>query len=124
MNTATFDAVYRGDFEAARRLQELAESYHDRNPGPYNLVNGYTLLGLAALEQLDTDSAGDLFREAWRISRLASGTHSTPTLLAGSVLGEFLYEQGSLEEAERLLDEGYRLGPKAASSISRFPAMS
>ncbi len=123
LNTATFDAVYRGDFEAARRLQELAESYHDRNPGPYNLVNGYTLLGLAALEQLDTDSAGDLFREAWRISRLASGTHSTPTLLAGSVLGEFLYEQGSLEEAERLLDEGYRLGAEGGVvdfKISRY----
>jgi ATP/maltotriose-dependent transcriptional regulator MalT len=110
LNAATFDAVYRGEFDEARRLQDLAAPYHDLNAGPYNLMHGNALLGLAALEQLDLDAAGDLLREAWRLSRLGSGAHSSSALLAGSVLGEFLYEQGELDEAERLLDDGYELG--------------
>ena len=32
--------------------------------------------------------------------------------MASSLLGELLYERGDLDEAERLLDEGYRLGPE------------
>ncbi|MFD6855824.1 protein kinase [Rhodococcus sp. NPDC060090] len=110
LNAATFDAVYRGEFDEARRLQDLAAPYHDLNAGPYNLMHGNALLGLAALEQLDLDAADGLLREAWRLSRLGSGAHSSSALLAGSVLGEFLYEQGELDEAERLLDDGYELG--------------
>ncbi|NLU61524.1 protein kinase [Rhodococcus sp. HNM0563] len=110
LNAATFDAVYRGEFEEARRLQDLAAPYHDLNAGPYNLMHGNALLGLAALEQLDLDAAGELLREAWRLSRLGSGAYSSSALLAGSVLGEYLYEQGDLDEAERLLDDGYELG--------------
>ncbi|MFD6897370.1 protein kinase [Rhodococcus sp. NPDC060086] len=110
LNAATFDAVYRGEFDEARRLQDLAAPYHDLNAGPYNLMHGNALLGLAALEQLDLDAAGGLLREAWRLSRLGSGAHSSSALLAGSVLGEFLYEQGEFDEAERLLDDGYELG--------------
>ncbi|MGX6508712.1 protein kinase domain-containing protein [Rhodococcus sp. SJ-2] len=110
LNAATFDAVYRGEFSKARQLQDLAAPYHDLNAGPYNLMHGNALLGLAAREQLDLDAAGDLLREAWRLSRLGSGPHSSSALLAGSVLGEYLYEQGDLDEAERLLDDGYELG--------------
>ncbi|MEE2035311.1 protein kinase domain-containing protein [Rhodococcus chondri] len=110
LNAATFDAIYRGEFAEAQRLQSLAEPYHELNGGPYNLMHGYALRGLAALEQLHTETAGEYLREAFRLSCAGSGRHSSPALLAGSVLGEFLYEQGEIDEAERLLDDGYALG--------------
>ena len=39
------------------------------------------------------------------------------------MLGELLYERGELDEAERLLDEGYKLGPEGGSvdfKIARY----
>jgi hypothetical protein len=32
-----------------------------------------------------------------------------------SALGELLYERGALDEADRLLEEGYKLGPEGGS---------
>ena len=123
LNTATFDAVYRGAFAEARRLQELARPYHELNAGPYNLMHGHTLLGLAAFEELDVDTAAEHFREALALSRRSGGRHSSPALLAGSVRGEFLYERGELDEAARLLDDGYALGAEGGVvdfKIARF----
>ena len=42
-------------------------------------------------------------------------SHSYTARLAGSLLGELLYERGEIGEAERLLDEGYRLGPEGGA---------
>ncbi|MCK8669644.1 protein kinase [Rhodococcus sp. HM1] len=123
LNTATFDAVYRGEFDEARRLQELARPYHELNAGPYNLMHGHTLLGLAAFEQLDVDTAAEHFRDALALSRRVGGRHSSAALLAGSVRGEFLYERGELDEAARLLDDGYALGAEGGVvdfKIARF----
>lgn len=123
LNTATFDAVYLGDFAEARRLQELAWPYHELNAGPYNLMHGHSLLGLAAFEELDVDTAAEHFREALALSRRAGGRHSSAALLAGSVRGEFLYERGELDEAARLLDDGYVLGAEGGVvdfKIARF----
>jgi hypothetical protein len=39
------------------------------------------------------------------------------------MLGELLYERGELDEAERLLDEGYKIGPEGGSvdfKIARY----
>lgn len=118
LNAATFDAAYRGDFEEVERLQRVAAPFHDRNAGPYNHMHGSSLRGLAARERLDVDTAGRCFREAWEYAREASGAHSSVALLAGSVLGEFLLEQGELDEAEHLLDDGYGVG--AAGGVVDF----
>ena len=123
LNTATFDAVHRGAFEEVRRLQELARPYHELNAGPYNLMHGHTLLGLAAFEELDVDTAAEYFREALVLSRRGGGRHSSAALLAGSVLGEFLYERGELDEAARLLADGYARGAEGGVvdfKIARF----
>jgi hypothetical protein len=64
---------------------------------------------LADHEELDLDSAEDHFRRALQVG----GSHSHPARLAGSLLGEVLYERGDLAQAERLLDEGYQLGAEA-----------
>ncbi|WP_226437873.1 serine/threonine-protein kinase [Rhodococcus yananensis] len=118
LNAATFDAIYRGDFAEADRLQDLAVPFHERNAGPHNLMHGSALRGLAALERLDLDTAGRCFRESWEFAREASGEHSSVALLAASVLGEFLFEQGEIDEAERLLDDGYAVG--AAGGVVDF----
>ncbi|WP_293059318.1 hypothetical protein [Mycobacterium sp.] len=49
-------------------------------------------------------------RHAIRIALLPSGRPSYVAKLAGSLLGELLYERGQLDEAEALLDDAYELG--------------
>jgi ATP/maltotriose-dependent transcriptional regulator MalT len=112
-NVATFGAIYHFDFDAARRFQRWAEPYHQRNRGPYNVVHGLCCLGLADHEELDLDGAEDNFRQALHVARRAGGVHSHPARLAGSLLGQVLYERDNLAQAERLLDEGYHLGAEA-----------
>ena len=109
-NVATFGAVYRFDFDAARRLQDWAPTYHRQNNGPWNAVTGHCWVGVAASEQLDLHAAEDNFRKALRMARRSGGGHSHTARLAGSLLGVLLYERGEIAEAERLLDEGYKLG--------------
>ena len=109
-NIATFTASTRGDFAEAHRLQEWALPYHERNTGPYILVHGQCWLGLAEMEQLEFDAAEDRVRKAVRTARRTAGRHSLAARLTGSVLGELSYQRGELDEAERLLDEGYTLG--------------
>ncbi|MFZ2526588.1 MAG: protein kinase, partial [Rhodococcus sp. (in: high G+C Gram-positive bacteria)] len=123
LNTATFDALYLGDFEEVRRLQELALPYHELNAGPYNVMHGYILLGLAAFEELDVGTAADHFREALTLARRAGGRRSSFALLAGVVRGELLYERGELDDAARLLDDGSGLGAEDGMvefKIARF----
>ncbi|MGW4352804.1 protein kinase domain-containing protein [Nocardia sp. NPDC004582] len=112
-NCASLAAGYRYDFEEAVRLQEWSEPYMRRNRGFYNNVHGLCFLGLAASLQLEIPSAERYFRKALKIAKQSSGSHSYGARLAGSLLGELLYERGELAEAERLLDEGYKLGPDA-----------
>jgi hypothetical protein len=49
-------------------------------------------------------------RHARRIALLPSGRPTYVAKLAGSLLGELLYEYGQLDEAEPLLDDVYELG--------------
>ena len=44
-NIATFAAIYRFDFDEARRLQDWAFAYHQRNSGPYNVMHRALLAG-------------------------------------------------------------------------------
>ncbi|WP_420752681.1 protein kinase domain-containing protein [Rhodococcus sp. O3] len=106
---AVMAAVYRFDFDAAERLQEWAEPYHARSHGPYIQTQGYCYLGIAAHERLDITAAEQRFRQALRVARSQGDEHSVAVRLAESLLGELLYEQGRLDDAERLLDEAYLL---------------
>ncbi|MEV0294744.1 protein kinase [Nocardia sp. NPDC050710] len=112
-NVASFAAGYRYDFDEAVRIQEWAAPYMRRNKGFYNRVIGLCFLGLAASLQLDITRAQDYFRRAMKVAKQSGGSHSYGARLAGSLLGELLYERGEIAEAERLLDEGYKLGPDA-----------
>ncbi|MBV6756894.1 serine/threonine-protein kinase [Rhodococcus opacus] len=109
-NVATFVEIYRFDFAAAQRIQDWVRTYHDRTNGPFSVMYGYAFAGIAAYEQLELAVAEDQFTNALRVARQAGGTHSHAARLAGALLGELRYEQGNLDEAERLIDEGYKLG--------------
>ncbi|MET8648727.1 protein kinase domain-containing protein [Nocardia aurea] len=112
-NVASLAAGYRCDFEEALRLHRWAAPYTRRNRGFYNTVHGLCFLGLAASLQLDLVRAEDYFRKAMKIAKRSGGSHSYGARLAGSLLGELLYERGEIVTAERYLDEGYKLGPDA-----------
>ncbi|MBY8862003.1 protein kinase [Nocardia sp. CA2R105] len=113
-NLATIDAWNRFDYSAARHWQEWAAPYRRQRRGPFGLVHGLSMAGLACLEQLDTESAEQYFRTAMELTR-RDGAQTHSSLLAGALLGEVRYEQGRLEEADRLLDSclnvGCRSGP-------------
>lgn len=112
-NLATFCAAYRHDYDEARRVQEWATPFFQRTMGNYNYIHGLCFLGLAASLRLDIAQAERYFRTALTVAKGSGGSHSYAARLAGSLLGELQYERGEIAEAERLLDEGYKLGPEA-----------
>ncbi|MFZ2172570.1 MAG: protein kinase [Rhodococcus sp. (in: high G+C Gram-positive bacteria)] len=112
VNIASAVALAEFDFAEARRLQEWGAVYHQKTIGAFSNMYGYCFAGLAASEQLDIEAAEDNFRLALQVANRSNGHHSHASRLAGALLGELLYELGDLDEAERLLDESYELGPE------------
>jgi serine/threonine-protein kinase PknK len=107
-NVAAFAAIYRFDFDAADRLLDWAAPYQEMM-GPFATVSGRCYRGMAARYRLDIPAALENFREAFEIGT-GVGPHSHAARLAGSLLGELLYETGDLAEATRFVDESYLLG--------------
>ena len=120
---ATFAAAYRYDLDEVNRIQAWAAPYNERNRDTFNMVHGLCYTGLAHRLMLDIPTAESCFRKALRIAKRSGGSHSYTARLASSALGELLYERGDLEEADRLLEEGYKLGPEGGSvdfKIARY----
>jgi ATP/maltotriose-dependent transcriptional regulator MalT len=107
-NASAFAAIYRFEFDAARRLLEAAGPYHEML-GPLASVYSRCFGGIAAKYQLDIPGALKQFREAYAIGG-GVGALSYAACVAGALLGELLYETGELAEATRLLDESDQLG--------------
>jgi serine/threonine-protein kinase/serine/threonine-protein kinase PknK len=107
---ASFAALRALDFDDALRWQRWGRQYHPRISGSLSVSYGYCFAAIAANEQLDVAGAQANLRHARRIALLPSGRPSYVAKLAGSLLGELLYEYGQLDEAEPLLDEAYELG--------------
>ncbi len=74
------------------------------------MTYGYCFAAIAANEQLDVAGAEAHLRHAIRIALPPSGRPTYVAKLAGSLLGELLYEHGQLDKAEPLLDDAYELG--------------
>ena len=98
------------DFDDALRWQRWGRQYHQRISGTLSVSYGYCFAAIAANEQLDVAGAEAQLRHAIRIALLPSGRPTYVAKLAGSLLGELLYERGQLDEAEALLDDAYELG--------------
>ena len=107
---ASFRALRVLDFDDALRWQRWGRQYHQRISGTLSVSYGYCFAAIAANEQLDVAGAEAHLRHAIRIALLPSGRPTYVAKLAGSLLGELLYERGQLDEAEPLLDDAYELG--------------
>jgi ATP/maltotriose-dependent transcriptional regulator MalT len=107
---ASFRALRAFDFDDALRWQRWGRQYHPRISGTLSVSYGYCFAAIAANEQLDVAGAEAHLRHAMRIALLPSGRPTYVAKLAGSLLGELLYERGQLDEAEVLLDGAYELG--------------
>jgi ATP/maltotriose-dependent transcriptional regulator MalT len=107
---ASFRAVRVLDFDDALRWQRWGRQYHQRISGTLSASYGYCFAAIAENEQLDVAGAEAHLRHARRIALLPSGRPTYVAKLAGSLLGELLYESGQLDEAEALLDDAYELG--------------
>ncbi len=112
---ATFAAAYHYDLDEVNRIQAWAAPYNEHNKDSFNIVHGLCFSGLAHQLMLDIPTAEACFRKALKIAKRSGGTHSYTARLASSALGELLYERGDLDEADRLLEEGYKLGPEGGS---------
>ncbi|MEE2059624.1 protein kinase domain-containing protein [Rhodococcus artemisiae] len=120
---ATYTSIFRFDFVGAARWQEWAEPYYRGTQGPFAGIYGRCLAGIAASELLDVATAEKHFRTALRIARRSGGVHSHGGRLAAAMLGELLYEQGRLTDAEALFDESAQLGIEGGIAdfmIARF----
>jgi serine/threonine-protein kinase PknK len=73
-------------------------------------VLAHSWAGIAAKYELDIPTARREFREAFEIGTRA-GSRSHAARLAGALLGELLYEAGELDDAARMLEMSYGLGP-------------
>src|SRR5574340_383973 len=109
-DVASFKAIHTFEFDEALRWQQWARPYHDRTSGPFSAIYGYCLAGIAQREQLDIVAAEDSFRHAIALANPSHDALSYGARLSGSLLGDLLYDQGRLAEAERLLDESHKLG--------------
>ena len=107
---ASFRALRVLDFDDALRWQRWGRQYHQQISGNLSVSYGYCFAAIAANEQLDVAGAEAHLRHAIRIALPPSGRPTYVAKLAGSLLGELLYERGQLDEAEALLDDAYELG--------------
>ncbi|MFD5807913.1 protein kinase domain-containing protein [Rhodococcus aetherivorans] len=114
-DVASFREIQRFDFDEARRWQQWARPHHRRASGPFSVIYGYCLDAVAAREQLDLDGAETSLRHAMHLATASDEDNSYSSRLTGALLGELLYEQGNLAEAEGLLDESYSLGAEGGT---------
>lgn len=102
-----------GDLEGSSdRVDSLVSGgrpYQDMM-GPFASVLAHSWAGIAAKYELDIPTARREFREAFEIGTRA-GSRSHAARLAGALLGELLYEAGELDDAARMLEMSYGLGP-------------
>ena len=106
----SFCALRASDFDEALRWQKWAGPFHQRTSGALSVTYGHCLAAIAANEQLDVAGTEAHLRHGIRIGLLPSGRPTYVAKLAGSLLGQLLYERGQLDEAEALLDDAYELG--------------
>ena len=114
-DAASFRAIYRFDFDEARRWQKWAFPFHRRSTGPFSVMYGYCLAGIAAREQLDLLAAEASFRNAMELAAEAEEGVGYGTRLSAALLGDLLYDQGHLADADHLLDLSHTLGAEGGT---------
>lgn len=114
-DVASFHAIHRFDFDEALRWQKWALPVHQRSSGPFSVICGYCMAGVAAREQLDLPAAEASFRHAMEVQRKLRMGLGYGTRLTAALLGDLLYDQGHLADADRLLDRSHTLGAEGGT---------
>jgi serine/threonine-protein kinase PknK len=112
-NIATFAAIYRFDYDGARRHSAFAAQYHDLM-GAFAHVYRLCFDAIAAKHELDISGAMDALRQAHGMGT-ELGPHSHAVRVAGALLGELLYETGELAESSHIIEESYALGAEGGA---------
>jgi len=102
------------DFQSALRRQSWAEQYQQESRGPFGVMFAHCFAGIAAHELLEIPTAELHFETAMSVAETLGGRQSVPVRLAGALLGALRYEQGRLDEAERLFEASTALGAEFA----------
>lgn len=112
-NIQTFCDIQAARYEQALERQRWARWFHDRTIGPFAGVYGRCFAGIAAFAQLDVAAAQEHLYEAVDLAQSSAGRSSHAAQLAGALLGELRYEQGELDDAQRLLEGSRELGAES-----------
>jgi serine/threonine-protein kinase PknK len=109
-----YASIHNFDLASALRRQSWAEQYQDERRGPLGVMFAHCFAGIAAHELLEIPTAELHFEAAISVAETIGGKQSVPTRLAGALLGALRYEQGQLDEAERLFEASAALGSEFA----------
>ncbi|MBF6080316.1 protein kinase [Nocardia cyriacigeorgica] len=115
-NIDSFGAIYRFDFDAARRRQQWVTPYHEAT-GPFVRVYGRCATGIAAREQLDIPAAYAAFDAAFELATETMGVRSHAARIAGALLSELRYYSGDLDGALRLLPDYRELAAEGGGLV-------
>lgn len=89
--------------------------FHQRSTGPFSVICGYCMAGIAAREQLDPPAAEASVRHAMALAAEAEEGLGYGARLTAALLGDLLYEQGHLSEADQLFDRSHTLGAEGGA---------
>jgi serine/threonine-protein kinase PknK len=109
-----YASIHNFDLASALRRQSWVEQYQDERRGPLGVMFAHCFAGIAAHELLEIPTAELHFETAVSVAETIGGKQSVPARLAGSLLGALRYEQGRLDEAERLFEASAALGSEFA----------
>ena len=109
-----YASIHNFDLASALRRQSWVEQYQDERRGPLGVMFGHCFAGIAAHELLEIPTAELHLETAISVAETIGGKHSVPARLAGALLGALRYEQGQLDEAERLFEASAALGSEFA----------
>ncbi|MFD9667890.1 protein kinase [Rhodococcus sp. NPDC059968] len=112
---ASFHAIHRFDFDEALRWQKWALPFHQQSSGPFSVIYGYCMAGIAAREQLDLSAAEASFRHAMEVATEAEDGVGYGARRTAALLGDLLYDQGHLADADRLLDRSHTFGAEGGT---------
>lgn len=112
-NIATFDLLYRGRRRRALALQDWAAKYHGRVQGPFSEVYGACFAAIVLHSRLQFARAEEVVRGAYELGVRQASAQAHAARLPEGILGFFLYNRGEFEEAERLMVDALKLGPRA-----------
>src|SRR6201993_596779 len=109
-----YASIHNFDLASALRRQSWVEQYQDERRGPLGVMFAHCFAGIAAHELLEIPTAELHFETAISVAETIGGKQSVPARLAGALLGALRYEQGRLDDAERLFEASAALGSEFA----------